>query len=99
MYNPRTLGSGLNQAQIQAAQVVNNTYGKDRLWGIEGFQERFGEDYRKTFDPKYYEQLWEETFKYKHMIPLVYITHLKTKHVVMVTIVIAHLKKEALRDW
>ena len=38
-------------------------------------------------------------FKYKRVIPLAYITHLETKHVIMVNVVIAHLKKEALRNW
>ena len=65
----------------------------------EGFREGFGENYRKAFDPKYYEQLWEETFKYKRVLPITYITHLETRHVLLDTMVIARLRKEALRGW
>ena len=48
---------------------------------------------------KYYEQLWEKTFKYKRVLPITYITHFETNHVVMGTLVIKRLKAQALKDW
>ena len=65
---------------------------------LEGFSEGFGENFRKAFDLKYYKQLWEKTFKYKRVLPITYVTHLKTRHVVIDTLVIKRLKAEALRD-
>ena len=86
-YDPRIIGGGLNQAQIRVAQAVNDTAKVDYTV-IEGFREGFSENFRKAFDLKYYEQLWEETFKYKRVLPITYITHLETKHVIMDTLVI-----------
>ena len=66
---------------------------------LECFGEGFGENFRKAFDKKYYEQLWEKTIKYKRVLPITYITHLETKHVVMDTMIIKRLKAQALKDW
>ena len=49
-----------------------------------------------SFDKKYYKHLWEEVFKYKQVLPITYGTHLKTRHIKLVTIMIIRLKKEAL---
>ena len=98
MYDPRIINGGLTQAQIRVAQVINDT-AKVGYAIIEGFRDGFGKNFRKAFDKKYYEQLWEKTFKHKHVLPITYITHLETKHVVMDTLVIKRLKAEALRDW
>ena len=48
---------------------------------------------------KYYEQLLEKTFNYKRVLPITYITHLETKHVVMDTLVIKRLRAEVLKAW
>ena len=66
---------------------------------LEGFREGFGKNFRKTFSKKYYKQLREKTFKYKRVLPITFITHLETRHVVMDTLVIERLRAEALRDW
>ena len=98
VYDPRIIGGGLTQAEIRVAQATNDTAKVDYAV-LQGFREGFGESYRKAFDPKYYEQLWETTFKYKRILPLTFITHLESRHVLLDTITIARLKKEALRGW
>ena len=89
----------MTQAAIRVTQATNDTAKVDCAV-LAGFQERFGENFRKAFDKKkHYEQLWEKTFKYKRVIPITYITRIETKHVVIDTLVIKRLKAEALRDW
>ena len=48
---------------------------------VEGFRQGFGENFRETFDAKYWEQLKEDVFKYKRITPRQYIEHLETKWV------------------
>lgn len=98
VYDPRIVGHNLTQVEVRIAQALNDTT-KVNYAVVEGFREGFGENYRKAFDKNYYEQLWEETFKYKRVLPIDYITHLETQHVVLDTLVIARLRKETLRDW
>ena len=81
----------MKQAQIQIAQAMNDTAKVDYavIEGFrEGFREGFGDNFKEAFDLKYYEQLWEETFKYKRVLPITHIIHLETKHVIMDTLVI-----------
>ena len=87
MYDPRITGRNLNQAAILVVQATNDTAKVDYAV-LEGSRERFGENFRKAFDKKYYEQLWEKTFRYKRVLPITYITHLETRYVVMDTLVI-----------
>ena len=97
-YDPRIIGGGLSQAASRVAQAMNDTANVDYAV-IEGFREGFGEKSRKAFDLKYYKQLWEEMFKYKRVLPITCITHLKTRHVIMDTRIIKCLIAKALRDW
>ena len=87
----------MTQAAIRVAQAMNDTAKVDYAV-LEGFRKGFGENFRKALDKKYYEQLWEKTFKYKRVLPITYITHLETRHVVMDTLVIKRLRAKALRD-
>ena len=59
VYDPQILGGGLTQAQIRVAQAMNDTAKVDYAV-LEGFRQGFGENFRKVFDKKYYEQLWEK---------------------------------------
>ena len=98
VYDPRIIiGGGVNQAQIRVTQAMNDTAKVDCAV-IESFSEGFDENFRKAIDLKYYEQLWEETFKYKRVLPITYTTHLETRHAIMDILVIKQLKKEALRE-
>ena len=74
VYDPMIINGGLTQAQIRVAQVMNETAKVDYAV-IEGFRDGFGKNFRKAFDLTYYEQLWGETFKYKRVLPITYITH------------------------
>ena len=49
--------------------TIKNTQDKIDFAVLEGFRSGFGEIYRKAFDPKYYEQLWEEVFHYRRVTP------------------------------
>ena len=67
--DPRILLGGLSQAQIRVAAAVNDTAKVD-FAVVKGFWPGFGAKFRKAFDPTYYEQLWEETFRYKCVLPI-----------------------------
>ena len=98
VYNPEIATTTMTQAAIRVAQAMNDTAKVDYAV-LEGFREGFSKNYRKAFGKKHYEQLWEKTFEYKHVLPYTYITHLETKHVKMDTLVIKQLRAEALRAW
>ena len=98
VYDPTITTNGMTQAAIRVAQAINDT-AKGDYAVLEGFREGFGDNFRKAFDKKYYEQLWEKTFKYKRVTPYTYINHLEAKHVKMDTLVIKRLRAEALRTW
>ena len=66
---------------------------------VEGFRSGLGVNFRRAFDLTYYEQLWEETFKYKRVLPVTYIVHLETRHVILDTEVIKRLKVDFYRGW
>ena len=89
--DPRILGGGLSQAAIRVAAAVNDT-AKIDFAVVEGFRSGFGVIFRQAFDLTYYEQLWEETFIYKRVLPITYITHLETRHVILDTVVVKRLK-------
>ena len=96
--DPRILGGTLNQATIRVATAVNDTAKVD-FAVLEGYRSGFSENFRWAFDAKYYEQLWEETFKYKRIPPITFITHLETRHVTLDTMVIGQLKSKYFRGW
>ena len=96
--DPRILGGGLSQAAIRVAAAVNDT-AKIDFAVVEGFRSGFGVIFRQAFDLEYYEQLWEETFIYKRVLPTTYITHLETRHVILDTVVVKRLKANYYRGW
>ena len=96
--DPRILLGGLSQAAIRVAQAVNDT-AKIDFAVVEGFRSGFGVIFRQAFDLTYYEQLWEETFIYKRVLPITYITHLETKHVILDTVVVKRLRENYYRGW
>ena len=96
--DPRILGGGLSQAAIRVAAAVNDT-AKIDFAVVEGFRSGFGVIFRQAFDLTYYEQLWEETFIYKRVLPTTYITHLETRHVILDTVVVKRLKANYYRGW
>ena len=85
--DPRILLGGLSQVAIRVAQAVNDT-AKIDFAVVEGFRSGFGVIFRQAFDLTYYEQLWEKTFIYKCVLPITYITHLETRHVILDTVVV-----------
>ena len=68
VYDPRIIGAGLSQAAIRVAQAMNDTAEVDYAV-LEGFREGFGENFRKTFDLKYYKQLWKKNVQVQTCAP------------------------------
>ena len=66
---------------------------------LEGFRTGFGIIYRNAFDKKYFEQLYEETFKYKRILPRQFIAHLESRWVKQDTMVIKRLRALYFRGW
>ena len=96
--DPRILLGGLSQAAIRVAEAVNNT-AKIDFAVVQGFRSGFGVIFRQAFDVTCYEQLWEETFIYKRVLPITYIAHLETRHVILDTVVVKRLKANYYRGW
>ena len=96
--DPRILLGALSQSVIGVAAAVNDT-AKIDFDVVEGFRSGFGVIFRQAFDLTYYEQLWEETFIYKRVLPVTYITHLETRHVILDTVVVKRLKAGYYRGW
>ena len=66
---------------------------------VEGFRQGFGENFRETFDAKYWEQLKEDVFKFKRITPRQYIEHLETKWAKQDPIVKDRLLTKFFRGW
>ena len=96
--DPRILRGGVNQTAVRVATAINDT-AKVNYVVVKGYQSGFSENFRRGFDLKYYEQLWEETFKYKSVLPITYIIHLETKHSTLDIVVIRQLKEKFYRGW
>ena len=56
-------------------------------------------NFRRAFDKKYYEQLCEDVFRYKRVLPRDYINHLQTKWIKMDTLIVKRLKNHFYRGW
>ena len=67
-------------AQIKQKEVENDQWKRDYAV-VLGFVRGCGENIRTALCSKYYEQLKEETFKYKRIQPLQYLKELQTKWV------------------
>ena len=73
--DPQVLAGNLTDKQARIATLNNNQMKLDYAV-LEGFWSGFGIIYRNAFDKKYYEQLYEDDFKYKRILPRKYIEHL-----------------------
>lgn len=60
---------------------------------------RFGHNFRNAFNSKYYEQLKEETFKFKRVTPREYINHLEKEWVKLDILVVKRLRAKFLSRW
>ena len=76
--HPDILANNLNQNNARRAEAENNQ-ARVNYAVLDRFWSGFGENFRKAFDKKYYEQLCEDTFRYKRILPLDYINHLQTR--------------------
>ena len=88
----------MTNAQSKVAERELDELNKS-YYTVLGFNEGFGENFRDTFEEKYYLQLKEGRIKkYKHVKPIDYIVHLRTK-VPLDTNTIKRLKANLLRGW
>ena len=85
--------------QIQVKQICKeNTVLKVDFTTISGFESGFGENFRKTFDKQYWEQLEEVVFRFKRRHPQEYIWELVRQITLNDTQLVA-LKKKFYQDW
>ena len=88
--NLAILPGNLNQTVVREVAVANDL-AKVNVVVVEGFRSDYDKNYRNAFDLEYYEFLCEETFQYRRVLPITYITHLKSKHVKLGTVVIGRV--------
>ena len=96
--HPDILANNLNQNNARIAEA-ENAQARVNYAVLDGFRSGFGKNFRKAFDKKYYEQLCEDTFCYKMILPLDYIKHLQMRWIKIDTLVIKRLKNYYLQGW
>ena len=92
------MARNLSPHNARIAEAENNQARVDYAV-LEGFWSGSGENFRKAFDKKYYEQLCEDTFKYRRRLPIDYIQHLQNLWAKVDTLVIKCLKNNFFRGW
>ena len=66
---------------------------------MQGFRKGIGENIRDYLETRYYEQLYEDVFKYKRILPRHYLSHLESKWVILDELKIEEMVKKYKRGW
>jgi hypothetical protein len=96
--DPRILLPNQNQTQIKILQSESVILKRDYAV-VQGFRRGIGENIRDCLETRYYEQLYEDVFKYKRIQPRHYLAHLESKWVILDELQIEEMIKKYKRGW
>jgi hypothetical protein len=96
--DPRILLPNQNQTQIKILQSESVILKRDYAV-VQGFRRGIGENIRDCLETRYYEQLYENVFKYKRILPRAYLAHLEAKWVILDELQIEDMVKKYKRGW
>ena len=90
--------TGKTAAVIKAEQAALDV--ENRNWAkLQGYRKAYGELFREAFDEQYYEQLYHDVFKYRRVLPIEYIRHMRNNWVVLDDVEIAEIKAKYYKGW
>ena len=90
--------NGTTQVRVKVlqARMIN----KKRDWTVVlGFRKGVSNNFQECLQPRYYKQLYKPVFKYKKTTPQSYITHLKSKWVILNELQINEMTSNYRRGW
>jgi hypothetical protein len=96
--DPRILLPNQLQTQIKILQSESVILKRDYAV-VKGFRRGIGENIRDCLECRYYEQLYEDVFKYKRIQPRDYLAHLEAKWVILDELQIKEMIKKYKRGW
>ena len=90
--------TGKTAATVKAEQAALDV--ANRNWAtLQGYRKAYGELFREAFDEQYYEQLYHDVFKYRRVLPIEYIRHMRSKWVILDDVELADIKAKYFRGW
>ena len=95
--HPDVLAGHLTDKAARIATLNNDQLKLDYAI-IQGFRSGFSVNFRNAFDNKYYEQLYEDTLKYKRITPRQFIEHLETRWVKQDIMIVKRLRAKFVCD-
>ena len=89
-----------SKTQIQIKIMQSATIVANRNYAVvSGFRRGVCDNFRDALEPRYYEQMYEDIFKYKRVLPRRYIEHLELKWVILDEVQIEKMIGNYKRGW